>query len=261
VPARHLPADPHLEHLRNEAKILQRLVRAADPETVAAVREFHPRLTEISTDPADLAGFSRADAQLVVARRYGFASWNRLRQHVDVIIRPISSLAELAAVFDVVGAQAVPPITCADRRHADQERRFPDDRAMMLVAEYHGQIIGGGFAFRRGSSPSCRTATLRNVAVQPVHHGQQLERRLIEKIEQGAISLGVGGIILGGPRGAEREFFLSMGYRGRHEGGFMGKELPRSVLWRYPDGWHHTLDELRQRRASRLAARSSSGQQ
>jgi len=39
-----------------------------------------------------------------------------------------------------------------------------------------------------------------------------------------AASLGVTGIILGGPRGAERQFFESMGYRGRHDGGFMGKQ-------------------------------------
>jgi GNAT superfamily N-acetyltransferase len=91
----------------------------------------------------------------------------------------------------------------------------------MLVAELDGQLIGAGFAFRKDSSPACRTATLRNVAVRPPYRGLGVERRLIQRIEEGAASLGITGIILGGPRRAERQFFTSMGYLGRHECGFM----------------------------------------
>ena len=68
--------------------------------------------------------------------------------------------------------------------------------------------------------------TLRNVAVLPPH-GIGLERRLIRAIEAAAVRLGADGVILGGPAGAEREFYLSMGYRGRHDGGLMSKALPR----------------------------------
>ena len=57
----------------------------------------------------------------------------------------------------------------------------------------------------------------------PPYRGLGLERRLIRWIEDGAASLGVTGIIIGGPHGAERRFLASMGYRGRHEGGLMGK--------------------------------------
>jgi N-acetylglutamate synthase-like GNAT family acetyltransferase len=111
-----------------------------------------------------------------------------------------------------------------------------------------------GFAFRQGSSPECRTATLRNVAVLPPHDRLGLERRLIRRIEDGAASLDVTGIILGGPRGAERQFFLSMGYRGRHEGGFMAKQLPLTVQQRNP-GWRRRLEDLRSRQQSWLTAR------
>ena len=44
MPVRDLPGDPSLEHLRNQARSLQQRVRASDPDAVAAVREFHPRL-------------------------------------------------------------------------------------------------------------------------------------------------------------------------------------------------------------------------
>jgi N-acetylglutamate synthase-like GNAT family acetyltransferase len=84
----------------------------------------------------------------------------------------------------------------------------------MLVAELDVELIGAGLAFRKDSSPGCRTATLRNVAVLPPYGGLGLERRLIQRIEDGAASLGVTRIILAGPSGAERQFFLGMGYRG-----------------------------------------------
>jgi ankyrin repeat protein len=51
------------------------------------VREFHPKLSDVSTGTPAVTGFSRADAQLVTARRYGFASWPRLRAYMDVVAR------------------------------------------------------------------------------------------------------------------------------------------------------------------------------
>jgi GNAT superfamily N-acetyltransferase len=76
-------------------------------------------------------------------------------------------------------------------------RRFPGGRSLLLVAELDGQVIDAGFAFRKDSSPACPSATLRNVAVQPPHRGLGLERRLIQRIEGGAASLGITGIMLG----------------------------------------------------------------
>ena len=75
-----LPADPSLEHLRNQAKTL--LKNADDPQARAFVRMYHP------DPPAEL---KLADAQLIVARAYGFASWPKLRAHLDVIARYTSS--------------------------------------------------------------------------------------------------------------------------------------------------------------------------
>src|SRR6478752_5402928 len=74
----HLPENPRLEHLRRQARTLLRQFRAADAEALALLREHHPRPHE----PLRLA-----DAQLVVARSYGFASWPALRRHMDVVGR------------------------------------------------------------------------------------------------------------------------------------------------------------------------------
>ncbi|MEV4507437.1 ankyrin repeat domain-containing protein [Dactylosporangium sp. NPDC049525] len=78
MPTRRLPDNPDLEHLRNQAKTLQRRVRDGDAQALAAVREFHPRPPQ---------AFARADALLVVARSYGFASWPALRATLDAIDR------------------------------------------------------------------------------------------------------------------------------------------------------------------------------
>ncbi|TCN37246.1 ankyrin repeat protein [Kribbella orskensis] len=72
MPTRQLPSPPSLEHLKKQAKTLLKQVRAEDPAAVALAAEFHP----VS---------NLADAQLVIARSYGFASWSRLTHHLDLI--------------------------------------------------------------------------------------------------------------------------------------------------------------------------------
>jgi ankyrin repeat protein len=78
VPTIPLPQNPSLEHLRKQAKTLLRAARSGAPEALDLLREFHP-------GPADPVRLD--DAQLVVARRYGFPSWRRLRAHLDVVGR------------------------------------------------------------------------------------------------------------------------------------------------------------------------------
>ena len=79
MPTRPLPNDPSLEHLRKQAKRLRNAVRSGDADALAQVNEFHPRARDA------VARFSLADAQLVTARAYGFASWTKLKQHLAVI--------------------------------------------------------------------------------------------------------------------------------------------------------------------------------
>ncbi|MET9313501.1 ankyrin repeat domain-containing protein [Kribbella sp. NPDC003505] len=74
MPTRNLPNDPHLDHLRGQAKTLLRQVRAGDSAAVALATEFHPVQT-------------LADAQLVIARSYGFPSWPRIVRHLELVDR------------------------------------------------------------------------------------------------------------------------------------------------------------------------------
>ncbi|MEO5901820.1 MAG: ankyrin repeat domain-containing protein [Ilumatobacteraceae bacterium] len=67
--------------LRRQAKELRRAVLAGEPDAVAAVAELHPR------GSAAVVSFPLSAAQLVVARRHGFASWPKLKQHVELVNR------------------------------------------------------------------------------------------------------------------------------------------------------------------------------
>jgi hypothetical protein len=85
VPPRGLPGNANLEQLRNGAKSFQRAVRAGDAGAAEVVREFHPRLAQAAVGSPELAAFSHADALLVVARRFGFPSWPKLKAHLELV--------------------------------------------------------------------------------------------------------------------------------------------------------------------------------
>ncbi|MFC9694273.1 ankyrin repeat domain-containing protein [Kribbella sp. NPDC056951] len=74
MPTRNLPNEPNLDHLRKQAKRLLTKVQAGDPTAVALASEFHPVNT-------------LADAQLVIARSYGFPSWPRIVRHLELVGR------------------------------------------------------------------------------------------------------------------------------------------------------------------------------
>jgi ankyrin repeat protein len=87
VPVLELPDRPSLDNLRKQARTLQRLVRSGLPGALDTVTEFHPRLGSMAPDSPLLGAFSLADAQLVLARQYGFPSWPRLRQYLADVAR------------------------------------------------------------------------------------------------------------------------------------------------------------------------------
>jgi hypothetical protein len=70
-----LPERPSLEQLRKQAKDLLRAWRDGDPPVLARIRAQKPK----ATDPM------LADAQLVLAREYGFDSWPKLVHHVATL--------------------------------------------------------------------------------------------------------------------------------------------------------------------------------
>ena len=80
---RSLPVRPSLESDRKRAKALLKRWRARDAEALALVREHHPLLRLRDEAAARDYAPTLADAQLVVARQYGIASWPRLKHQIE----------------------------------------------------------------------------------------------------------------------------------------------------------------------------------
>ena len=74
---KELPAVPNLEHLKKQAKGLLREYQAGKAD---AAERLRPQIAAEAPNAVKLA-----DAQCAIAREYGFASWRRLKEHVDAI--------------------------------------------------------------------------------------------------------------------------------------------------------------------------------
>jgi uncharacterized protein (TIGR03067 family) len=78
-----LPSRPNLDHLRRQAKTLLARLTAREPDAVRLVQEHLPDARGKSLEQVLAAGYRLADAQSVIARSTGFASWPALARHVD----------------------------------------------------------------------------------------------------------------------------------------------------------------------------------
>lgn len=83
MPVRRLPSNPSLDHLRYQAKDLLKLYGAADASGAQRLREFHPKLLNASDREIFAVELKLSDAQLAIAREYGFPSWMRLKSHLE----------------------------------------------------------------------------------------------------------------------------------------------------------------------------------
>jgi len=81
--SRGLPEQPHLDIPKREARELHDQWRSGSRDAFERIRRRHPKFR--SSSDADLASttFRLSDAQLVIAREYGFAHWTALKQRVE----------------------------------------------------------------------------------------------------------------------------------------------------------------------------------
>lgn len=78
-----LPARPNLEQLRSQAKALLAALKNGEASAAQAFIEHLPEAKKMKAAAVRAAGFRLADAQSVIARRTGFASWPALSRHVQ----------------------------------------------------------------------------------------------------------------------------------------------------------------------------------
>ena len=81
-----LPERPNLAQLKLQAKELHALHRERRRAAAARIAAHHPRFAKAEAQSVLDASppFRLADAQLVVAREYGFTSWGALKQFVEI---------------------------------------------------------------------------------------------------------------------------------------------------------------------------------
>ena len=76
LPSRRLPEKPNLDHLRKQAKDLLAEFRESKPDAIAEVTRYERNVPTVTE-------FALNDAQRILARSYGFASWPKLKAFVD----------------------------------------------------------------------------------------------------------------------------------------------------------------------------------
>ncbi|MFZ0544701.1 MAG: ankyrin repeat domain-containing protein [Candidatus Promineifilaceae bacterium] len=71
-----LPPNPNLIYLKKQAKALHKQLKANKPTAVERCQQSHPRCEKLTAPKL-------SDAQLIIAREYGFASWPKLKHFID----------------------------------------------------------------------------------------------------------------------------------------------------------------------------------
>lgn len=80
--SRTLPERPHLDIPKREARALLVDWREGKPEALERIRHQHSRAKDDSHTAFAIPDFKLSDAQRVIAREYGFASWTALKQRI-----------------------------------------------------------------------------------------------------------------------------------------------------------------------------------
>jgi hypothetical protein len=104
---RELPAHPHIDHLKKQAKELLAAHRRGEPDALARIRDALPAFAGRDDAAIAKAPFALHDAQSSIAREYGFASWKELSAAVDARraaaaappVSPTAGLELLAALM------------------------------------------------------------------------------------------------------------------------------------------------------------------
>jgi hypothetical protein len=159
MPVRHLPSNPNLDHLKHQAKDLLKERTAHTPGVAQRIREFHPRFGRATDAEIFDAQLSLSDAQLTIAREYGFPSWARLKRHIE---KPT-----LSDRLDLPHQQRIENATF---RRAVELLDAGDVAGLRGYLNQHPNLVHQHVAFEGGNY--FRNPTLLEfVAENPVRHG------------------------------------------------------------------------------------------
>ena len=173
MPEKELPASPDLNQYKKQAKELARAVRAGEPEALERVRRHHPRIgeqvSELDGDPTHpqktrmdgaRGDVKLADAQLVLAREHGLASWAKFAAEIERrwIARAVDEVSDPVDAF--LRAALVPRETwhasgTLDEAEAIRARHPQVERANIYTAA----VLGDDAAVRAALEQEAGAAT------------------------------------------------------------------------------------------------------
>jgi hypothetical protein len=108
MPVKPLPPNADLDHLKHQAKDLIKAHAARNPQAAQRIREFHPQFSRATDAAIFNTPLRLSDAQLTIARERGFATWARLKRHIEKpTLADNLSLAQHERIEDATFRRAV----------------------------------------------------------------------------------------------------------------------------------------------------------
>jgi ankyrin repeat protein len=191
--SRQLPPRPSLEQLRKQAKSLLKRQQASDSEGLTRIRESHPRWRNLLEDQIAAAPFTLADAQLVIASEYGFASWPRLHSHIKTLEAASATAGAIASLRDAAGKGDVVRLNALLDAHPEliDERGGEGVRTPLHQAVFGNSEAAVRLLLERGANPNIRCE---GDNAYPLHFAVEKNRVPITHllVEHGADTVGEG---------------------------------------------------------------------
>ena len=114
---KQFPPNPSLEHLKFQAKQLLKAHKEGSLDARQRIRSFFPKLSDATDAEIQEAAFGLQDAQLVIAREYGFESWTWLKEEVLHQERDTEPTSAEDLLFQIL---RTPDLTQSDIQRVDE---------------------------------------------------------------------------------------------------------------------------------------------
>jgi len=83
--SKSLPQRPSLDQLKRQSKDLLKQLRRKEPSALVRVKKALSDFGTVNDAALSEVSFALSHAQRVIAREYGFASWPKLKQHIEAL--------------------------------------------------------------------------------------------------------------------------------------------------------------------------------
>jgi ATP-dependent Clp protease adapter protein ClpS len=167
INASSLPEKPDLAQERKRAKDLLKALRSHEVDAIARFRSHHPRFAELTQHALRAADVKLNDAQWVIAREYGFPSWQSLKAHIEQTSGRAGTVPHSILIWN---DDATPMDFVVHLLQVVFLKTADNARQIMLDTHNHG--VGVCAVYDRLDEAEAKVAEARDLARQ---HGHPLE--------------------------------------------------------------------------------------